>query len=501
MREWIPPNYQKFYLFLQNFLFFSPNFKQSPINGLGTSKVIVASGATLNVECSISNNITLSGTGYDNSGALLISSQWNDTLSGNITLAADAMIKSNIIDKYLSGVISGEHNVTFGGGYLHLQSVNTYTGTTTITNGALVLDIADAIKTSSGVINNAQISTKDKNQTFNNLSGTNSSATIAGYSSGTGILTLNNTSDSSYAGIITDTYLDSIRYARDIKKTGTGTLTLSGKNTYTGTTTVSEGTLKLTDSNTTSGVRVGANGTLDLTAYTGSSLKILSSEGSIQAGSQTIGLTVNVAENTAETFSAAVSGSNVTLAKTGDGTLNMNYADTAPLTIKSIQSSAGRLNLKGSYAANLTITGGTFSPGNSVGTMNLDGNYVLKNGSTLDFELDGSAADLMIVEGDATFERGSAISLSVTDAANFQKGAYTLFSATGTVTRLDTFDWASILTASGLDSNVWTLSANGNSLSLTATMLPEPSTLLLLIPGILGLFGFRRRLKICEPKV
>jgi len=98
--------------------------------------------------------------------------------------------------------------------------------------------------------------------------GTNS-ASNNGPASGSGTLDAASAQTLSYAGILASA--TSTNFGGLIK-TGNGTLSLSGANTYTGDTTISEGTLKLTGSGTIgSGTNliINAGGTLDVSALGG----------------------------------------------------------------------------------------------------------------------------------------------------------------------------------------------------------------------------------------
>ncbi|WP_179038428.1 autotransporter-associated beta strand repeat-containing protein [Limnobaculum xujianqingii] len=121
-----------------------------------------------------------------------------------------------------------------GAGTLQLSSVNTYTGSTLINGGTLQTGIANAFATSSNVTVNsgATLDLNNFNQQANNLSG-GGSITL-----GSAALTANNSTDTAFGGVISGT--------GNLIKDSTGTLTLSGINTYQGGTTINTGTLKVT---------------------------------------------------------------------------------------------------------------------------------------------------------------------------------------------------------------------------------------------------------------
>jgi autotransporter-associated beta strand protein len=133
----------------------------------------------------------------------------------------------------ISSVISGAIGLVKNGtGTLTLSGSNTYTGSTTINAGTLTANGGSAIANASAVsVGSGAVFNLGASETVGSIAGAgnitlgsftltaggdNSSTTASGVISGTGALT----------------------------KTGTGALTLSGANTYNGTTTVSAGTLK-----------------------------------------------------------------------------------------------------------------------------------------------------------------------------------------------------------------------------------------------------------------
>ena len=300
----------------------------SHANALGTTAgntTIAATGSTLTGGqlqltggITTAENITITGSSELSGSAAAISGTANNTntLSGNITLSnltGGVRIASGNAGARLNftGTISqtgssqalvfalgnaGGQNVTINnpialnGGALSLggngsnvilKGVNATDGsgigTTTINSGGvgLQLGISDAINTTATLTNNGNFNLANFNQTVNALAGA-STGILRNTVAGTRTLTVGNGGGSgTYSGtIITGT--GNIQ----LIKTGVGTQTLTGVNTYTGTTAVNGGTLELGVDNclANSNVEIGAGtlkaaagvndtvGTLDATA-------------------------------------------------------------------------------------------------------------------------------------------------------------------------------------------------------------------------------------------
>ena len=267
-------------------------------NATGYIQMLSGGAVDLNAQTlSTWGSIKVSGTGLSNSGVLFNSSSsaasfsipitleaastivssgsGGLTLTGNVTNAGYTLtVDGSYATTISTGVISGTGGITKeGSGQLTLSGTNTYTGITTINTGTLsVATIGDggvagnlgaATNSVSNIILGGGIlkytgSTATSDRAFSLTTGTTSTIQIT-----SNTLTISGNSGNGTSGALT--------------KLGSGTLVLSGNNTYTGLTTISAGILKLgsagSGSNTPlgtngSGTLVSTNGALDLAGYT-----------------------------------------------------------------------------------------------------------------------------------------------------------------------------------------------------------------------------------------
>ncbi|MCP0738392.1 fibronectin-binding autotransporter adhesin ShdA [Salmonella enterica subsp. enterica serovar Mbandaka] len=270
---------------------------------IGTGDVTIAESATLALsQGTLDNNVTGEGQIVKSGSDELIVTGDNNysggtTITGG-TLTADhadslgtgAIANSGVLqvgEGELENTLSGAGSlVKTGTGELTLSGDNSYSGTTTITGGTLTADHADSLGT--GTIANSGVLQVGEGELENTLSGTGSLVKI-----GTGELTLSG--DNTYSGgttitggTLTADHADSLGSGDidnngvlqvgegelkntlsgtgSLVKIGTGELTLSGDNTYSGGTTIDDGVLIAANVNALSGGDVDNSGTLMLDA-------------------------------------------------------------------------------------------------------------------------------------------------------------------------------------------------------------------------------------------
>jgi autotransporter-associated beta strand protein len=252
-------------------------------------------------------------------------------------------------------------------GTVILAAANSYAGATTVNGGTLRLAAASAAPASSAVTV-ASGATLDvaASQAVGSLAGAGA-VTLTGGSLSAGALN----SDTAFSGVISG--------SGGVTKTGTGTLTLSGGNSWTGATSVAGGTLALA-----TGGQIGS-GALDVAAGATANLNgIATSVGALSgAGRITIGTDGSLTTtNTADTsFTGALTGTRAALTKAGAGTLTLSGANSfsGGLTVD-----AGRLLLANATALSNSggvrvNAGGTFeiAADKTVGALSGGGRIVL----------------------------------------------------------------------------------------------------------------------------
>ncbi|EEP8274109.1 fibronectin-binding autotransporter adhesin ShdA [Salmonella enterica] len=248
-------------------------------NTLSGSGSLVKTGTG---ELTLSGDNTYSG-GTTISGGTLTADHADSLGSGDIANSGVLQVGEGELKNTLSG--SGSL-VKTGTGELTLNGDNDYSGGTTIDDGVLIADNADSLGT--GAVANSGVLKVGEGELENTLSGAGSLV-----KTGTGELTLSG--DNSYSGgttisggTLTADHADSLGSgdidnsgvlqvgegelkntlsgSGSLVKTGTGELTLSGDNSYSGATTISDGTLIAANVNALGSGNIDNSGTLMLDA-------------------------------------------------------------------------------------------------------------------------------------------------------------------------------------------------------------------------------------------
>lgn len=268
-------------------------------------------------------------------------------------------------------------------------------------------------------------------------------------------------------------------------KQGAGTLVLSGDNTYTKGTTVSEGVLQLTGDavKANSSIEIADNATLEY---------------NVPTGEKSLDFT---------TSNTTVSGGNV--AKTGAGKLKIK-ADGTQFSANNFAVSAGELDFKGQYNGDLVVkTGSTLSPGASVGDLTVYGNAIIETGATGLFEFSAFNEDPAQQSFDRLFiaDNGSfVIDSNSVIKLYFEAGDADLWAAEGSEYKLvsdEDFD-TSVTPTLGNYTGLFDLISKDDGLYLLGlgagpippgpgTGVPEPSTWALLLLGALGMYYIRQK--------
>ncbi|EAT3046377.1 fibronectin-binding autotransporter adhesin ShdA, partial [Salmonella enterica] len=353
-------------------------------NTLSGSGSLVKTGTG---ELTLSGDNTYSG-GTTITGGTLRADHADSLGTGAIANSGVLKVGEGELENTLSGAGS---LVKTGTGELTLSGDNTYSGGTTISDGTLIADHADSLGT--GAIANSGVLKVGEGELENTLSGTGS-----------------------------------------LVKTGTGELTLSGDNTYSGGTTISGGTLTADHADSlgsgdidNSGVLKVGEGELENTlsgsgslVKTGTGELTLSGDNSYSGGTTIIGGTLT-ADHADSLGTGAVANSGVL--QVGEGELENTLSGSGSL----VKTGTGELTLGGdnSYSGDTTIADGTLIAANvnalgsgnidNSGTLMLDANgaFELANITTHTGATTALAAGSTLDAGQLTQEDGSTLSIDL----------------------------------------------------------------------------------------
>jgi autotransporter-associated beta strand protein len=350
---------------------------------------LTISGGT--VLCGIANALASAGAVNITSGTLNLSnlSQAIGSLSGTggtITLGTGTLTSNASTTTSYAGTITGSGGFTLAGsgGTFNFTTTPGYTGTTTV-NGSTLLLTTGAPLPSAGNL------TVNSPGIFNLANFNQTVAVLAGNGSillGSGTFTVNtpSASTSTFSGVISQTGNLDVGNG-----TTTGTLALTGVNTYTGNTVIeSNATLQLGINNaiaSTNSVTVDAMGTLDISpvASTQQTIGSLSGSGTVKMGAAK--LTIKMTGNS--TFS---------------GTLG-EVGDTGSLVVTGPQSDTFTLASTSNYTGGTTVNGGTVIAG-AVDTLPSTGTLTINSPGIVQFAFNQSIGPL---SGNGTLMIGQGI--------------------------------------------------------------------------------------------
>ena len=362
----------------------------------------------------LTNNNTYNGGTTISAGTLQIG---NGGTTGSI--AGDILDNASLVfnrsdNVAYDGAISGSGGMTkLGAGTLTLTGNSTYTGGTTISAGTLQIGNAGTSGSVTGdILDNAA-------------------------------LVFNRRDDITYANIISGT--------GSVAQIGPGTLTLTGNNTYTGGTTISEGTLQIGNGGTSGSVAGNILNNASLIFNRSDTLiygNVISGSGSVtQLGAGTLTLTGNntytgdttISAGTLQLGNGSASGSiagnildNAALAFNRSD--DITYANVISGSGSMTQLGTGMLTLTGAntYTGGTTISAGTLQLGNGGTTGSIAGD-ILDNASLVfnrsdDVEYDGGisgsgsvaqvGAGTLTLTGNNTYTGGTTISAGVLQIGN-----------------------------------------------------------------------------------
>jgi autotransporter-associated beta strand protein len=255
-----------------------------------------------------------------------------------------------------------------GSGTTTLTGNNTYTGNTTISDGTLALS-------ANGTLGNSTVSISGGLLDMGGKSLTNTLGTLTGGEIANGTLTKNGSSFNLQNGTVSAT----LAGTNEVNKTTSGTVILSGSNTYNGTTSINAGTLQIGNA---SGLGSGGNITFGggILQY-GSGITTDVSSRIKNSASSAIRIDTNGNE---VTFSSSInSTNNGGLTKLGNGTLSLsaNSSYTGGIFIETGTLTGSTLGLKGNITNNATLLLNSF--GSYQTEISGTGNLLVANSATL----------------------------------------------------------------------------------------------------------------------
>ena len=246
-----------------------------------------------------------------------------------------------------------------------------------------------------------------------------------------------------------------------LTKAGTGTITLSGANTYTGATTVSVGTLLINGSTSNgsaltvaSGGTLGGSGTVGGT--TGVTSGTINGSGLVLSGLATFNSTGNTLSGTVTSTTGVTLASGASVTQTGTLTGNLNTTSSGTFTANGTVTGTATVASGGTLAGSGTVGGTT---GVTSGTVN--GSGLTLTGTTTFNSTGNTLSGTVVSTSGVTLASGAALALNGTLTGSLAVGNGTLTGSGGSVSGAMTLNGGTINLTSGTLSN--TLGVTGGN--------------------------------------
>ncbi|HCN95635.1 MAG TPA: autotransporter outer membrane beta-barrel domain-containing protein, partial [Leclercia sp.] len=383
----------------------------------------------------LTGDSTFTGGTKINAGSLQLGNGGTSgAVTGNINIdnKDSSLIFNHSNNRTSNNTISGTGGVVKEGtGELILTGENTYEGGTAINAGTLAVNNDDKLGDESGPL------------TFDG--GTLKFLTGFDVIKATRDITLNSKGGTLDTNGISSMISQVMRGVGGLTKTGAGTLTLTGVNTYTGLTTLSDGDLVLQNKGAVAG-NIKLNNA-DSTLYFNNTddvtyKSVISGLGRMTKNGANI---LKLTGNNTWTGNTLVSSGMLIV----NGDQSKNDSDAVGKIMTTTVKSGATLGGQGIIGGDVVIeSGAILSPGDYVNgassakdSLDINGSLILRKGSVSDFQLGqthvpgGDLNDLVNVTGDLTL--GGTLNVSEPEDGSFGPGVYRLFNYGGTLYNAD----------------------------------------------------------------
>jgi autotransporter-associated beta strand protein len=402
-----------------------------------------ANNAIANGAVTVNSTGTLAINGFsDTVGQVIVDGGSITGTGGTLSSTANFDVRSGSSSANLGGTVGLNKSTT---GSFTLSNTNSYTGTTNVNGGSLILGHATNTLSDSGavVVNGGTLSIGNNNDTVASVTLVNGSlAGTGGKLSASAFNVQNGTITAGLSGV------------GGLTKSTAGTVTLSSASDYLGNTDINSGTFIVSSLGSINSFLSTFNSSGDLTRIDAGGVVNVNQVNLLGSTTMTVNGTLN-----------ATSGVNVG----------------ANATLKG----SGQIN-----AALTLATGAQLAPGNSIGHLTMNS---LALSGTYDWEVNSTANSADLVDVTSVLDLSGA-SLNIIELGTYGIGKkFTLFSY-GALNLSQFTGWANGTTQGGWRINYFDSAPGLNGGSglgyVTLTSVPEPSTLFL---GVLGLGGIAMR--------